>query len=140
MPQRESPDIGPGGEPIVLTAIDLHLVLEEQVIQVARHRSACQTLVGSLENVWSVGQVVTLSLGHRDVLPGDRDTTPGTRQLRQQRPARVPIDLRSYRGSRGGTIGTRKVTEKIVEAAVLRIDHHDIPDIVAQAARVVSRP
>jgi len=136
MPHDEPAGIGPGGELVVLAAVELHLLLVEAVPQVAMD-DACR-LVEALRIVdreWMVRQMRRHLLGDRRHDAFRRQPAPDRRQFLHQRTVAVALlclgarhVLQPVRAGKGAV--------EIVEAPVLGIDHDERVDLVDAARRV----
>ncbi len=125
MPHDEAAGIRPRGELVVLAAIDLHLVFIEAVIQIARRgRDRRVEALRVVDGERAIRQVGGHRLRHRRRHAGLRQTVPHLRQRGERRA--VAVDLGGARGRHVlQTVGAREVAVQIVEAAILRVDHHD---------------
>ncbi len=125
---HQTAGIGDSGEPVVLAAVDLHLVLVEAVVQVARrHADRRVEAVRIVDREGGVRQVRRHRLRHRRRHAGLRETVPDLRQRRQH--GAVAVELL---GARGGhvlqAVGARELAIEVIEAAVFRVNHHDVLD------------
>ncbi len=143
MSHREAAGVGPGGVAVVLAAVDLHLMFEESMVQVAgdgrcRERDVGQRGEGMLDRERCIRQTGALRLGYHGHDAGCGDTAPSARQLGKQRS--VAIDLRHIRRQwpavrvhdLAEAFRAREIAVQIVEGAILGVDHDDGLDLRLQ--------
>ncbi len=127
-----------GDKAVVLAAIDLHLVFIETVPQIVGDDTEFAVEAFRIvDGERPVRQLFGLRLGNRrgDTFSGE--PVPNRRQFLEHRA--VAVDLGGVcRSDVLQAVGAGEMAVKIVEAAVLRVDHHDSIDAV-DAGRLSSR-
>ena len=142
---REPAGIRPCGKLVVPAAVDLHLMLEKPVHQIARHHAGLDLGIGSrgerpLDGERCIRQSRTHLLIYRGRISRRGHALPGLWKSRQHRA--VSIALRHVRGQRPAIIvehfvqpvRSREIAIQAVEGAILRVDHHDGRNLGAQRA------
>ncbi|MNV56494.1 hypothetical protein D3C71_1487820 [compost metagenome] len=132
--------VRPCDEPVVLAAVDLHLVLIEHMPEVARDDALRQGLaLRTLQRERRVGQVVHVGGGliHLigyvvGLLRRGHHPVPDGRQYRQRRAVAVGLRVVGRRQRGQGLLHAGEVGEEVIEAAVLGKDHHQRLDVLAQ--------
>ena len=130
--------VAPGDEAVVAPAVDLHLVLVERVDQVARHHALRQRFavrrVQGKRRVRQAGEILFLDVvtAMVDHLCMRYQTVPDRRQGLERFAVTVQLHgaLRRQCFQRFGQAG--KAGKQVVEAAVLRVQHHHVVDVFAQ--------
>ncbi len=141
----EAAGVGPGGELVVAAAVDLHLVLEEAVVEIAGDHVRPDLHAGGLEAGRGVdleGAVVLAggaAFRHGDRLARCGDAAPDLGQLGEYGARRVAVHLRHVAagGGRihaGDAVGTGVEAVEVVETAVFRVNDHDVLDALLQQA------
>ena len=143
---REAARVAPCGVAVVLAAVDLHLMLEEPMHQIARDRRGGERdarLRGEsmLDREGSVRQTRALGLRDHGHVARGGHAAPRRRQRLEHRAVavalpdiggeRLPVRVEHFAQAHR----TGKIAIQIVEGAVLGIDHDDGRDLRAQSAR-----
>jgi hypothetical protein len=140
---RQAAGIGPGRKLVVLAAVDLHLILEESMVQVAGdgergERGARRGREGGLDRERCIRQTRTLCLGDHGRYSRRGHAAPGLRQCGQDRA--VTVLLRDVAAARiavliyhvSQAMSAGKIAVKIVEGAIFGVNHHDVLDFGMQ--------
>lgn len=139
MPHDQAAGIAPCGELVIAARVDLHLVLIKTMHEIARNHAVGQRLSLSVDEMKrSVRHAINLFLRNH-VAPAvhflrlRHEAAPDFRQDRHGRTA-VAVKLHVARRRHGlqRILHAGIVTPKIAEAAILRVDHHDMTDTCLQ--------